>query len=300
MRLIDVTEESEGWLGHSDPERFLRWLHDSDPAVQVGFSILGGDGDDAWRDSIATGMRRVAPARDLVLDRAARQQRHHIASEGLERVASVLDDDPPDVDVYLLAGLGWSNASQGWWASRGLAFVFVEQFLDPRGAELLGLPPDDIAVWLAHEVGHAIHYAAHADELGLAHGVDRPLGFWKWLDDLPLQSRLLDEGRASQLCLRANPEVPVEQALGMTPSAVAWLDEFWPDLYRARRLEWSMERSSPAAAWRDEALYAGADEPAYSYSWTLRHPPTRWGYYVGLQLTAVADATPEDVPVLRS
>ena len=75
--------------------------------------------------------------------------------------ASLLESDV-DVDVILMVGVGAANAGELVVAGRGVAFVCLEHFTGVPNQETqgLGLDPELIPMWLAHEMAHAVRYTS--------------------------------------------------------------------------------------------------------------------------------------------
>ncbi|MGH7638650.1 MAG: hypothetical protein ACREOK_13465, partial [Gemmatimonadaceae bacterium] len=67
-----------------------------------------------------------------------------------------------DYDVVLMVGVGAANAGELVVDSRGVAFLCLEHFTgianpDTQG---LGLDPELIPMWLAHELAHVVRYTS--------------------------------------------------------------------------------------------------------------------------------------------
>jgi len=79
------------------------------------------------------------------------------------RCAQLLDADT-DVDVVLMVGVGAANAGELVVNGRGIAFVCLEHFTGVANPETqgLGLEPELIPLWLAHEFTHAVRYTSPA------------------------------------------------------------------------------------------------------------------------------------------
>ena len=67
-----------------------------------------------------------------------------------------------DVDVVLMVGVGAANAGELVVDGRGVAFVCLEHFTGVPNAETegLGLDPELIPLWLAHEFAHVVRYTS--------------------------------------------------------------------------------------------------------------------------------------------
>ena len=84
-----------------------------------------------------------------------------LASAAAERTAAVLAADV-DVDVVLMVGVGAANAGELVVNGRGVAFVCLEHFTSLPNTETqgLGLDPELVPLWLAHEIAHTVRYTS--------------------------------------------------------------------------------------------------------------------------------------------
>ena len=84
-----------------------------------------------------------------------------IAEEALRRALEQLESDCP-VDLYLMVGVGAANAGELVVGGRGIAFVCLEHFTGRANAQTygLGLAPQLLPLWIAHEVAHALRYTS--------------------------------------------------------------------------------------------------------------------------------------------
>jgi hypothetical protein len=67
-----------------------------------------------------------------------------------------------DVDVVFMVGVGAANAGELVVDGRGIAFVCLEHFTGTPNAQTdgLGLDPELIPPWLAHEIAHVVRYTS--------------------------------------------------------------------------------------------------------------------------------------------
>jgi hypothetical protein len=200
----------------------------------------------------------------------------------MRKAAELVGDLAEHVDVVASVGLGIRNASMGYWRGRGIAFLWLEHYLPPgAGSPFLDLGVDSIPVWLAHEIGHAVRYAAPGTSSSVPAGCGStdPWAFWQTLEKLPLAERLLDEGLATAFAGAVVPEADESALLHMSPEQLRWLEENGEDLLADRLTRWDLQRPAPSKEWIAEALWhcpARCTGP-----WTLDRPPSRWGYCVG-------------------
>jgi len=67
-----------------------------------------------------------------------------------------------DFDVVLMVGVGAANAGELVVGSRGTAFVCLEHFTGVANPDTqgLGLDPELLPMWLAHELAHVVRYTS--------------------------------------------------------------------------------------------------------------------------------------------
>ena len=200
----------------------------------------------------------------------------------IERIEDLLGANVDQVDVVVLIGLGASNASQGFWNERGLAFLWLEHFLPPgSNSGYLDMGTGQIPIWLSHEIAHALRYSTPGTGslVPVACASRDPWSFWDSLNRLPLGERFLDEGLATEFSAAVAPDATEPQVLGMSDQERAWLEESCEGLLRARLEQWNFSAWDPPAAWVDESL--GVDPSRMEPPWSLDRPPNRWGYFSG-------------------
>src|SRR6267378_4255189 len=91
-----------------------------------------------------------------------------IAEDALQRSLEQLEADCP-VDLYLMIGVGAANAGELVVGGRGVAFVCLEHFtgrVNPQTGGL-GLEPQLLPLWIAHEVAHAVRYTSPSSRAAL-------------------------------------------------------------------------------------------------------------------------------------
>ena len=288
MRIINLIPSASNWLESKSSQDFTKWLDLAPSAVKVGFSWLGLKPDDPlWPSFVQEQIRRVAPAGKEILHLSAQERITSLVSEAVTRAFRLLDKSTPDLDLYLVAGLGWNNGAQGWWDGRGLVFIFVENYLYNSYPDLPKLGNSELIGWTAHEISHATRYTSDSDfdllRKNLASG--SPLDFQYTLNKLPLLQRLKDEGRAVKFSLEANPGMSLEQCLGMTSKELLWLQNHGLELWENRKESWEINKYNPKRQWLEESLYTSNLLP--TSTWTINHPPNRWGYYIGSSLVGL-------------
>jgi len=205
-----------------------------------------------------------------------------LAEEAIGRPEEVLQLDRP-TDVYLMVGLGGANAGELVVGGRSVAFVCLEHFTGRVNPETygMGLPPDLIPLWLAHELAHTVRYTSPASQSNTRRLVADAGGYydyWQTGSRTPLRELLLNEGLAVHAARAVAPGFDAADYFGYPRRQYHRLRELEaflrravePDLDRAAlglRLRYLSGGMSPAAR-----LVAG------------RVVPERSGYYLGYRM----------------
>lgn len=117
-----------------------------------------------------------------------------------QRCAQLLEQDV-DVDVVLMVGVGAANAGEMVIDGRGVAFACLEHFTSVANPETqgLGLDPELLPLWLAHEIAHAIRYTSPTSRSELRLLIEDANGYYSYWDTgrkAPLRELLMNEGLA--------------------------------------------------------------------------------------------------------
>jgi hypothetical protein len=126
-----------------------------------------------------------------------------------EQCATLLDTDV-DVDVVLMVGVGAANAGELVVDGRGIAFACLEHFTSVANPETqgLGLDPELIPLWLAHEIAHAVRYTSPGSRSEMRALVDEAGGYYSYWETgrrASLRELLVNEGLAVQVSQAISP-----------------------------------------------------------------------------------------------
>src|SRR5205085_297775 len=115
-----------------------------------------------------------------------------------------------DVDVVLMVGVGAANAGELVVDGRGIAFVCLEHFTSVANPDTngLGLDPELIPLWLAHEFAHAIRYTSPRSRSEMRALVESAGGYYSYWDtgrEAPLRELLMNEGLAVHVSQMISP-----------------------------------------------------------------------------------------------
>jgi hypothetical protein len=194
------------------------------------------------------------------------------------------------IDVVLMVGVGAANAGELVVRGKGIAFVCLEHFTGVTNTDTqgLGLDPELIPMWLAHEMAHAVRYTSPTSRSELAALVAEAEGnysYWETGRRATLRELMLNEGLA----------VHVAQAI--SPGHAAW--EYFGygrrQYARVRELEAVIERAASADLDRSglglrlRYLSGGVSDQARAADRFVL--PERSGYYLGARMAEPAVAS---------
>jgi hypothetical protein len=279
--LINLLPDFLAILDAPDRESAYQRYHDSHRAILDAYwrnYVLDPEGPHA-EEVIAAALRA---RRDDLRELAATVNVVQLAEEAIARAEQLLQIDRP-TDCYLMVGVGGANAGELVVAGRGVAFVCLEHFTGRANPETygMGLPPDLIPLWLAHELAHTVRYTSPASQSELYRLVADAGGYydyWQTGSRTPLRELLLNEGLAVHAARAVAPGFDAADYFGYPRRQYHRLRELEaflrravePDLDRAAlglRLRYLSGGMSPAAR-----LVAG------------RVVPERSGYYLGYRM----------------
>lgn len=205
-----------------------------------------------------------------------------IAEEALRRATEMLEADCP-VDLYLMVGVGAANAGELVIGGRGIAFVCLEHFTGRANAQTygMGLAPQLLPLWIAHEVAHALRYTSPTSRAAIRRLVSDLGGYydgWEAGSRATLRELVVNEGAAIAASQAVAPGFEPWEYFGYNRRQYRRLRELDAFLRRASvndldasglglRLRYLSGGMSPAAR-----LLAG------------KVLPERSGYYLGLRL----------------
>ena len=117
-----------------------------------------------------------------------------------QRCAALLEQDV-DVDVLLMVGVGAANAGEMVVDGRAVAFACLEHFTSVANPDTqgLGLDPELLPLWLAHEIAHGIRYTSPTSRSELRTLIDGAGGYYSYWDtgrQASLRELLVNEGLA--------------------------------------------------------------------------------------------------------
>ena len=212
-----------------------------------------------------------------------------LASDAHARTLALLDADV-DVDVVVMVGVGAANAGELVIDGRGVAFVCLEHFTGVANptTQGLGLDPELVPLWIAHEVTHAVRYTSPTSRSALQRLVADAGGYYSYWETgrrASLRELLVNEGLAVEVSRLVCPDHAAWEYFGYGRRQYARVRELEPILARAA----AADLDTAGLGLRLRYLSGGMSDEARTVDrWVL---PERGGYYVGARLVEAALAT---------
>jgi hypothetical protein len=205
-----------------------------------------------------------------------------LARDTMSACEALLDVDV-DIDVVLMVGVGAANAGELVNEGKGIAFVCLEHFtaVANEGTQGLGLDPELIPLWLAHEIAHVVRYTSLRSRSELRQLVMAAGGYYSYWDTAR---------RASLRELLVNEGLAVEAARAVSPGHAEW------EYFGYNRRQYAAIRDLETAITDDVAhqldraalglrlRYLADGVPADARTMPGYVLPARSGYYVGSRM----------------
>jgi len=202
-----------------------------------------------------------------------------LAEEAIAKAEEVLQIDRP-TDTYLMVGLGGANAGELVVAGRGVAFICLEHFtgrINPATYGM-GLAPDLIPLWIAHELAHTVRYTSATSESEMRRLVADLGGYydyWSTGSRATLRELLVNEGIAVHAAQAIAPGFDAADYFGYPRRQYHRLREM--EAFLRRAVEPDLENSGLGLRLR---YLSGGMSPAARLV-NGRVIPERAGYYLG-------------------
>ena len=295
--LINLLPDFFAVLESADREAAYRQYRESHrPILDAYWRNYVLDPDTPHADTIVTSALKAD--RSDLYGLAATTNLVQLAEEAIARAGELMAIDRP-TDTYLMVGLGGANAGELVVGGRGVAFICLEHFTGRVNPETygMGLPPDLIPVWIAHELAHTIRYTSPGSASDLRRLVSDNGGYydyWATGSRATLRELLVNEGLAVHAAQAVAPGFDAADYFGYPRRQYHRLREMEsflrraadPDLDRSGlglRLRYLSGGMSPSAR-----LVAG------------RVIPERAGYYLGYRMTEALVAERGLIQALRA
>jgi hypothetical protein len=230
----------------------------------------------------------VSANRDDLLTLLSRTDVVALARQAEEKVRTLLDIDV-SYDVVLMVGVGAANAGELVVDGRGVAFVCLEHFTGVANPDTqgLGLDPELIPMWLAHEITHVVRYtspSSRSDMRGFVADAGGYYSYWETGRQASLRELLINEGLAVHVSRAVSPGHAAWEYFGFARKQYARAREIEPVLHRA--LVTDGDRA--ALGLRLRYLSGGMSDEARTVERTVL--PERAGYFLGARMVEAAIA----------
>lgn len=194
-----------------------------------------------------------------------------------------------DVDIVVMVGVGAANAGELVIDGKAVVFVCLEHFTAIANATTqgLGLDPELISLWLAHELTHAVRYTSptsRSEMRDLIREAGGNYSYWSTGMRAPLRELLVNEGLSVSVARAVSPGHADWEYFGYGRRQYARIRELEKILMRAVE----PDLDSAGLGLRLRWLSGGMSDAARRIE---RHViPERAGYYLGMRMVAPAVA----------
>jgi hypothetical protein len=209
-----------------------------------------------------------------------------IARQAEARCREALSIDV-DVDIVLMVGVGAANAGELVLDGRGVAFVCLEHFtgLADSRTHGLGLDPELLSPWLAHEIAHAVRYTAPSSRSEMRELIEEAGGnysYWTTARQATLRELLVNEGLSVQTSRIVSPGHAEWEYFGYTRREFARVRELERVIARAA----SVDLEQSGLGFRLRYLSGGMSDSARTVDRAVL--PERSGYFLGARMVEPA------------
>jgi Predicted Zn-dependent protease (DUF2268) len=206
-----------------------------------------------------------------------------LAEDAIIRVEDLIGLDRP-TDTYLMVGLGGANAGELVVGGRGVAFICLEHFTGRVNPETygMGLPPDLIPAWVAHELAHTVRYTSPTSASDMRRLVAEAGGnydYWSTGSRATLRELLVNEGVAVHVAQAVAPGFDAADYFGYPRRQYNRLREM--EAFLRRAVEPELDRAGLGLRLR---YLSGGMTPSARLVGG-RVIPERAGYYLGYRMT---------------
>ena len=206
-----------------------------------------------------------------------------------EEQCQLLLDNDTSIDVVLMVGVGAANAGELVVDGRGTAFVCLEHFTSVANPDTqgLGLDPELIPLWLAHEIAHAVRYTSPSSRSEMRSLIEEAGGYYSYWETgrrASLRELLVNEGLAVQVSRAISPGHAAWEYFGYGRRQYARVRELEQVLARAV----SNDLDASALGLRLRYLSGGMSDEARTVDRYVL--PERAGYFLGARMVDAAVA----------
>ena len=206
-----------------------------------------------------------------------------IVEDAIAQSEDLFQVDRP-TDVYLMVGMGAANAGELVVGGRGAVFICLEHFTGRANPETygMGLPPELLPLWVAHEMAHTVRYTSPTSESELKRLIAEQGGYydyWATGSRATLRELLVNEGLAVHASEAVAPGFDPANYFGYPRRQYRRLRELEAFLRRVVDLE----LDGTGIGLRLRYLSGGMSPSARLVAGRVL--PERSGYYLGYRMT---------------
>ena len=192
-----------------------------------------------------------------------------------------------DVDVVLMVGVGAANAGELVVDGRGMAFLSLEHFtgVSNETTDGLGLDPELMPLWLAHEYTHAVRYTSPTSRSEMKQQIAEADGYYSYWDtgrNVSLREHLVNEGLAVNTSRIVSPGHAAWEYFGYQRKQYSRIRELEPIVRQAAL----GEAEGKGLGLRLKYLSDGVSEVTRTVNRSVL--PERSGYYLGARMVEQA------------
>ena len=279
--LINLVPDFLNTLDAPDPlEAYRRYLDEHLPVLSAYWHNYILDLDSPHAEQV---MRRAVEAqRGDLFALIQHVDLETIARETLERCQELYEIDH-EFDVYIMVGVGGANAGELVVGGRGIAFVCLEHFTGRANPETLGLglSPELLPIWIAHEIAHTVRYGSPSSQSELRQIILEMNGqydYWETGSRATVRELLVNEGLAVAASKQVAPGFEAWDYLGYRRRQYRRLRELDAFLFQYLR----EELDATGLGYRLRYLSGGMSAAQRLVGG--RVIPERAGYYIGYRM----------------
>jgi hypothetical protein len=192
-----------------------------------------------------------------------------------------------DVDVVLMVGVGAANAGELVVDGRGIAFLALEHFTGATNESTngLGLDPELMTLWLAHEYAHAVRYTSPTSRSEMKDAVAEAGGYYSYWEtgrNVTLREHLVNEGLAVNVSRAVSPGLAAWEYFGYQRKQFSRIRELEPVIRQAALAD----AAQKGLGMRLKYLSDGVSEVTRTVNRSVL--PERSGYYLGARMVESA------------
>ena len=283
--LINLLPDFFALLDSSDPVAAYHHYFDTHRRILEAYWLnyvlepVGPHFEDIVRSTVAADradLRSMLERTDVVtLARAAEMQTREALAADV------------DVDVVLMIGVGAANAGELVVDGRGIAFLALEHFtgVSNESTDGLGLDPELMTLWLAHEYTHAVRYTSPTSRSEMRQSIADAGGYYSYWDTgrtVSLREHLVNEGLAVNVSRAIAPGLAAWEYYGYQRKQFSRIRELEPVIRQAALAE----ADAKGLGLRLKYLSDGVSEITRTVNRSVL--PERSGYYIGARMVEQA------------